>query len=206
MEHGIETGRAVDRRSRGRSTLGLAPTRRRRRQGRITARCAGAVSLARCSGSADVRATGDVDLAFDGLNGDVRAASGSGNVAVSLAPEVGADVALEGATVDVTAAPAFAAASEAPGFVEGTLVAAPRAPSRRGAGKVAAAAADDQRWDSAVTADASAAPRVAAAAPRGAAVLRTLSWIDSIRRQCGLPEGFERVRRGEAAASSASSL
>ena len=103
--------------------------------------------------------------------------------------QVAADVALSAPRVDASGAENFEAAGAEPG----ALVAVAKPLSRKGAGKVDAAGAATQRWDSAVTTDAR-RPTIAATAA-GCASLRTLSWIDSIRRQVGLPEGFEQKTR-----------
>jgi hypothetical protein len=153
----------------------------------------GGVVLRRCSGAAVVTCGGDADLAFDAVNGDVAAISARGDVAVSVATDVAADVALSAPRVDASGAENFEAAGAEPGALRGALVAVAKPLSRKGAGKVDAAGAATQRWDSAVTTDAR-RPTIAATAA-GCASLRTLSWIDSIRRQVGLPEGFEQKTR-----------
>ena len=109
-----------------------------------------------------------------------------------MAPEVAAAVDLRGAAVDV--GDEVEVRERAPGRVAGALRAKPRAPSRKGAGKVDVEGAAAQRWDSAVT-DRAEVPLLTVDAPKGTVTLRALSWIDAIRRQCGLPEGFEKETR-----------
>ena len=144
---------------------------------------------------AQVDCGGDADLAFDAVNGDVAATSTHGDVHLSLSADVGADVVLlaRGA-IDATGAENFDATDATDGAVRGVLVPVAKPQTRKGAGKVNAAGAESQRWDSAVT-TAEARPTIRVDAEQGSASLKTLSWIDSIRRQVGLPEGFENVRR-----------
>lgn len=155
--------------------------------GHAHARLAGSLSIAHLSGSLDAIAR-DVDVCFDWTAATSRVVA-LADVRLLLCADDDLDLSLKAPTIDSQANALRIVedvrAADGSRLLDGRLVSSSALRKYdRGGGKIDVAAANDQRWQSAVQFDRPANSRLEASAGRLLTLLKPSSWIDNVRAKC----------------------
>lgn len=155
--------------------------------GHAHARLAGSLSIAHLSGSLDAIAH-DVDVCFDWTAAASRV-SALADVRLLLCADDDLDLSLKAPKIDSQANALRIVedvrAADGSRMLDGRLVSlSAMRKYDRGGGKIDVAAANDQRWQSAVHFDRPANNRLEASAGRLLTLLKPSSWIDNVRAKC----------------------